>query len=156
MMRARSSAIHIENCNIHFENCNAPAEQPRRDASKPHVNLWFELETDCNIECRFCYNYWKDGRSPAPVRRDTAATLTALRRLLAAVDCRQFALSGGEPLLRPDLSAIAETVAGHGIPLILTTNGVLLTPPRVEQLSRAGVRTFRSRSTHTVQTGTIR
>jgi MoaA/NifB/PqqE/SkfB family radical SAM enzyme len=139
------AGLGVAQSHVHFENCTARRLAPaglNDGSARPSVDLWFELETECNIQCRFCYNYWKDGQAPKPTRHGTAATLAGLRRLLAAVECRQFALSGGEPLLRADLGEIVDTVAAYDVPLVLTTNGVLLTPERVNALSRAGVRTF--------------
>lgn len=141
-MTLRAAAgMHIENCNVHFENCNAPVRHRTR-GSKPYVELWCELEVDCNVECRFCYNYWRDGQSARPLRVTTAETIAGLHQLLSAVECGRFALSGGEPLLHPDLDSIIDAVAAHGVPMVLTTNGLLLSPERIDRLSRGGVAAF--------------
>jgi MoaA/NifB/PqqE/SkfB family radical SAM enzyme len=106
---------------------------------KPVIDLWLELETRCNLTCRFCYNYWKNGRSKEPSRCGTAETVLSLRRLLDAVDCRQIACSGGEPLLRPDLLEILNSIQDYGVPVIVTTNGLLLTREKINQLLGIGV-----------------
>jgi MoaA/NifB/PqqE/SkfB family radical SAM enzyme len=110
--------------------------------SKPRIQLWLELETRCNLKCRFCYNYWKDGSAPEPATRSTDETLAALSEILAKTDCDYVAFSGGEPLLRPDLIQLIEFVHSRRVPCILTTNGVLLTRPRIVALRNAGIRTF--------------
>jgi radical SAM protein with 4Fe4S-binding SPASM domain len=48
-------------------------------------------------------------------------------------------LSGGEPLLRDDLEAIAGRAAAAGMPVALGTSGILLTHERAQRLRRAGV-----------------
>jgi len=109
---------------------------------KPWVELWLELETRCNLACRFCYNYWKDGSAPEPSRTSTADLIPALQRLLAAVDCRRLAFSGGEPLLRSDLEEILLAVRPYSVPSVLTTNGVFLTDQRISRLRAAGLENF--------------
>jgi MoaA/NifB/PqqE/SkfB family radical SAM enzyme len=108
-------------------------------SAKPWVELWLEVEPACNLHCAFCYNPWRDGLAPTPVRRTAAEILDCLRPLLSDVDCRQIAISGGEPLLRPDLFDIVEPLAAYGIPLVLTTNGVLLTREKISLLKRASI-----------------
>jgi len=110
--------------------------------SKPSLELWLELETQCNLACRFCYNYWKDGSAPEPQTRTTSETIAALRRLFEAAEVTQVAFSGGEPLLRPDLLELVRLAQSYGIYAILTTNGTLLTRSRIAELRDAGIGTF--------------
>jgi MoaA/NifB/PqqE/SkfB family radical SAM enzyme len=111
-------------------------------AVKARIHLWLELETRCNLGCLFCYNYWKDGSVAEPPARSTEDTLAALRDVLAKTECRSVAFSGGEPLLRPDLLQLIAFVRSHGVPGILTTNGTLLSRPKILQLMEAGIATF--------------
>jgi MoaA/NifB/PqqE/SkfB family radical SAM enzyme len=110
--------------------------------SKPSIELWLELETRCNLACKFCYNFWKDGSAPAPQLKSTLETAEALRALLEQLDVTQVAFSGGEPLLRPDLLELIELVHSYDVPAILTTNGTLLTRQRIQALSRSGIASF--------------
>lgn len=110
--------------------------------SKPSVELWLELETRCNLACKFCYNYWKDGSAGEPERRSSGETIAALRMLFEAVHCTQVAFSGGEPLLRSDLLDLIRVAHSYNAPVILTTNGTLLTEARIRDLIAAGVQTF--------------
>ena len=48
-------------------------------------------------------------------------------------------LTGGEPLLRPDIEAIARHGADLGLMVVLGTNGTALDDKRVERLRQAGV-----------------
>jgi MoaA/NifB/PqqE/SkfB family radical SAM enzyme len=103
------------------------------------ITLWFELETRCNIRCRFCYNHWKDGTHPAPRGLPTATLLDCLDRLLDEVTCDRVALSGGEPLMHPDLDQYLSFFHERGIPTVLTTNGTLLSDERLLSLRSRGL-----------------
>src|SRR5438270_7044328 len=63
------------------------------------ISLWLEIEARCNLACRFCYNFWRDGRENYPVTLPTDTLLQGLNRLLENFACRSVAISGGEPLL---------------------------------------------------------
>jgi radical SAM protein with 4Fe4S-binding SPASM domain len=49
-------------------------------------------------------------------------------------------LSGGEPLMRPDIFEIAELATSLGLRAVLSTNGTLVTPEAAEKLNKAGVK----------------
>lgn len=51
-------------------------------------------------------------------------------------------LTGGEPLLRPDLSHIARAATDNGFAVAVATNGTLLTPLLARKLVDSGVRHF--------------
>lgn len=50
-----------------------------------------------------------------------------------------FVLSGGEPLLRDDLTTLAQYAAERGATVVVGTNGTLLTEAKIEELKAAGV-----------------
>jgi MoaA/NifB/PqqE/SkfB family radical SAM enzyme len=87
----------------------------------------------CNLSCSYCNEY--DDHS-APV-----ATAEVLRRVdrLAALGTGIVTLSGGEPLLHPDLDQIIRHIRGHGQIATLITNGYLLSRERIRRLNRAGL-----------------
>jgi MoaA/NifB/PqqE/SkfB family radical SAM enzyme len=86
----------------------------------------------CNLTCSYCNEY--DGFSePVP----TAAMLQRVDQLAALGTT--ITLSGGEPLLHPELERIIHRIRGHGILATLITNGYLLTPDRIRKLNRAGL-----------------
>jgi MoaA/NifB/PqqE/SkfB family radical SAM enzyme len=87
----------------------------------------------CNLSCGYCNEY--DDRS-APV-----STGDVLRRIdrLAALGTGIITLSGGEPLLHPDLDEIVGRIRSHGSIATLITNGYLLTRDRIRRLNRAGL-----------------
>src|SRR5688572_438152 len=87
----------------------------------------------CNLSCSYCNEY--DDHS-APV-----ATADVLRRIdrLADLGTGVVTLSGGEPLLHPDLDAIITHIRRRGAIATLITNGYLLTRDRIERLNHAGL-----------------
>src|ERR1043165_7303981 len=87
----------------------------------------------CNLSCTYCNEY--DDVSK-PVAIDTIyERLDSLARLGTTI----VTISGGEPLLHPDLDLIIARIRKHGIIAGMITNGYLLTAERVQRLNRAGL-----------------
>jgi radical SAM protein with 4Fe4S-binding SPASM domain len=59
----------------------------------------YELTTDCNLNCRYCYNIWK--RPDASYKRMNSykQAKKTLKRLFSIVDVDFVTMSGGEPML---------------------------------------------------------
>jgi len=87
----------------------------------------------CNLACTYC-NEFDDFSKPVP-------TDEMFRRIdrLGAMGTAIITISGGEPLLHPELDAIITRIRANGIIAGLITNGYLLTDDRVERLNRAGL-----------------
>jgi MoaA/NifB/PqqE/SkfB family radical SAM enzyme len=109
---------------------------------KPEIEIWFEAETRCNLSCKFCFNYWKDGSSAPPEQVSSERTLEALERIFGAFTCPKMTISGGEPLLREDLLGLVRFAVAHGTLVVLASNGTLLTEDKIKTLMQAGVATF--------------
>jgi radical SAM protein with 4Fe4S-binding SPASM domain len=96
----------------------------------------FEVTARCNHACDHCYNVWAGrGAGPPPGELDTAATCELLARMLDQTGARVVTLSGGEPLLRPDLFDLVDFLAGRGVATTLVTNGRLLGRDAVARLA---------------------
>jgi MoaA/NifB/PqqE/SkfB family radical SAM enzyme len=87
----------------------------------------------CNLSCTYCNEYDKTSE---PVATDVM--LARIDRL-AELGTLSIDLSGGEPLLHPDLDAIIARIRQRGLFAGLLTNGYLLTRARIERLNRAGL-----------------
>ena len=87
----------------------------------------------CNLSCAYCSEF-DNYSKPVP-------TEVMLRRVdrLAALGTSIVTISGGEPLLHPELEEIIGRVRRHGMIAGLITNGYLLTRERIERLNRAGL-----------------
>src|SRR5439155_1028666 len=87
----------------------------------------------CNLSCTYC-NEFDDFSKPVP----TGEMLHRID-LLAALGTTIITLTGGEPLLHPELEEIVRRIRHHGIIAEVLTNGYLLTPDRFRRLNRAGL-----------------
>ncbi len=87
----------------------------------------------CNLDCAYCNEYDKTSK-PVPVE-------TMYERIdkLAALGVSILTISGGEPLLHPELDDVIGRIRSHGIIAGMITNGYLLTADRIERLNRAGL-----------------
>ena len=104
----------------------------------PHVVAW-NLTRRCNLECAHCY-ISAGPRETATGELDTAECRRIADEILAVNPAPLLILSGGEPLLRPDLEELAEHSASRGATVVVGTNGTLLTDQRIAALKAAGVR----------------
>lgn len=87
----------------------------------------------CNLSCTYC-NEYDDVSKPVP-------TQEMFRRLdkLAELGTAIITISGGEPLLHPDIEKLIERVRHNGMIAGLITNGYLLTRERIKRLNEAGL-----------------
>ncbi|MGH9357807.1 MAG: radical SAM protein [Terriglobia bacterium] len=87
----------------------------------------------CNLSCGYC-NEYDDFSKPVPIEE-----LRKRVNYLADLGASIITISGGEPLLHPDLDDLIRAIRGRGMIAGLITNGYLLTPDRIRQLNRAGL-----------------
>src|SRR6266540_1719860 len=87
----------------------------------------------CNLSCTYC-NEFDAVSKPVPLE-------TMFQRLdkLAALGTSVVTISGGEPILHPELDDIIRRIRGNGMIAGMITNGYLLTVERIERLNRAGL-----------------
>ena len=87
----------------------------------------------CNLSCAYC-NEYDDFSKPVPIE-------TMFRRIdrLADLGTTVITVSGGEPLLYPDLDEIVAHIRRRGALAGLITNGCLLTAERIRRLNHAGL-----------------
>jgi radical SAM protein with 4Fe4S-binding SPASM domain len=98
----------------------------------------WNLTRRCNLACDHCYL----AAAPGPRRPDELSTAECLRVMdeIAEINPGVFLiLTGGEPLLRPDLAALAAAARARGFTVVVGTNGVLLTARQAAALRAAGV-----------------
>ena len=87
----------------------------------------------CNLSCTYC-NEYDDTSKPV----DVTVILDRVDHL-AKLGTTLIMISGGEPLLHPDLDLIINRVHHHGIIAGMITNGYLLTAARIQRLNDAGL-----------------
>ncbi len=87
----------------------------------------------CNLACTYC-NEFDDFSKPVPLDE-------MFRRIdrLGSFGTSVVTISGGEPLLHPELDEIIWRIRRNGMIAGMITNGYLLVAERIERLNRAGL-----------------
>src|SRR4029453_3812733 len=107
--------------------------------ARPMTNLRLSVTDRCNLRCHYCMPEADYTWLP----REDLLTFEEISRLVACfllLGVHRVRLTGGEPLLRRDLSSLVEMLSGkEGLrDLALTTNGVLLAD-QLHRLKAAGL-----------------
>ena len=106
---------------------------PARKPSGPVV-IWNVIRR-CNLACKHCYSISADHDFPGELSTDEIYNVMD--------DLKDFGvpvliLSGGEPLLHPDIFAISSHAKKMGFYLGLSTNGTLITERNIAELAAVG------------------
>jgi len=97
----------------------------------------WEVTRSCNLSCAHCRA--SSERGPYAGELDTVACLRLIDEI-AAAGTPVIILTGGEPLLRPDVFQIASYGNLRGLRMVMATNGTLVVPEAVEKMIAAGIR----------------
>jgi cyclic pyranopterin phosphate synthase len=102
-----------------------------------HRDLRISLTDRCSLRCTYCMP--AQGLPWLP-REELLTTPELLRLVRVAVDLgiEEVRLTGGEPLLRPDLVDVVAGIAAMGVEVSMTTNALGL-DKKVEALVEAGL-----------------
>ena len=95
------------------------------------VHLW--ITDRCNLSCDYCYVV--DNKSPNPETDEVKSWIAHADNLGSAI----VAFMGGEPTLRKDFPEIVASANEKSMITYATTNGILLTYQKLEDLARAGL-----------------
>jgi len=106
---------------------------PKRNPPGPVV-IW-NLVRRCNLNCKHCYALSTDTDFPGEL--NTGEVFTVMD------DLKEFRvpvliLSGGEPLLRPDIYEISHHAKNMGFYTALSTNGTLIDETNIDQIAAVG------------------
>lgn len=88
---------------------------------------------NCNLECAYCNEYEK-GTKPVPLDE-----VKGWVNKLADLGTAHVTISGGEPMMHPELDEIIAHIRKRGMISGLITNGYYLSPRRIHRLNRAGL-----------------
>ena len=101
---------------------------------RPPVVIW-NLLRRCNLTCKHCYATSADSEF-----RDELDTVEALKVIddLHEAGVRVLILSGGEPLMRPDIFDISHRAKAMGFYVGLSTNGTLITEDNISKIAEVG------------------
>src|SRR5437763_13523519 len=87
----------------------------------------------CNLACTYC-NEFDDVSKPVPME-----DMYRRSDKLGALGTSVVTISGGEPLLHPQLDDVIRRIRANDMVAGLITNGYLLVAERIERLNRAGL-----------------
>jgi MoaA/NifB/PqqE/SkfB family radical SAM enzyme len=125
-LRRRAKALH--------RNLRGASMAARALASTDHPLLAHIIPVRrCNLACTYC-NEFDDFSNPVPTE-EMFGRIDKLGALGTAV----VTISGGEPLLHPDLDDVIRRIRSNGMIAGLITNGYFLVPERIKRLNRAGL-----------------
>jgi len=111
-------------------------DTPLGPARKPPgpVVIW-NLIRRCNLTCKHCYSISADKDFPGELNTEQVfTTMDDLKQFKVPV----LILSGGEPLLRPDIYDISHRAKEMGFYVGLSTNGTLITKDNIKQIAEVG------------------
>ncbi len=109
---------------------------PLKPARKPKapVVIW-NLIRRCNLTCKHCYTTSADIDFPGEL---STAEICSVMEDLRDFQVPVLILSGGEPLLHPDIFLISQRARELGFYVALSSNGTLITEANIEQIAAAG------------------
>lgn len=111
-----------------------PPAAPRRRVLPGPVVIW-NLIRRCNLACKHCYTTSADIDFPGELSMDEVfAVMDDLKAFRVPV----LILSGGEPLLRPDIFEISRRAKTMGFYVGLSSNGTLITPQNIDAIDAIG------------------
>jgi len=116
---------------LHALKSDAPGRKP--PAMTGPVVIW-NLVRRCNLTCKHCYATSADKDFPGELGTDQ---IFSVMDDLRAYGVSVLILSGGEPLMHPDLFRIAGRAKEMGFYVGLSTNGTLIGPGNLDAIVKA-------------------
>jgi heme b synthase len=104
--------------------------------ASPRLIAW-ETTRNCNLACMHCRA--SATRGPYRAELDTRAALRLLDQI-SEVGKPIIILTGGEPLLRPDIFDIASYGTQKGLRMVMALNGTLITNKMAQKLAASGIK----------------
>ena len=101
----------------------------------PLNQIYFYLTEGCNLRCRHCWiapKYQTEGNSYPALDLDLFKSVIEQAKPLGLTGVK---LTGGEPLLHPEINEILEHIQTVDLRLTVETNGVLCTAELAEKMA---------------------
>ena len=118
-----------------------------RSTPKPHQHtgnketslrlVAWETTRNCNLSCKHCRASATKG--PYTGELDTQASISLLDQI-AELGKPIVILTGGEPLLRPDIFELANYGTNKGLRMVMAPNGTLITKSNAKQMADSGIK----------------
>lgn len=117
------------------ESGKLPSHLLQFSKDKKPVIVW-NMTRRCNLKCVHCY-----AQATGVQGRDEIDTEQARAMIddLASYGAPVMLFSGGEPLVRDDLTELASYATQKGMRAVISTNGTLITPGKARELKAVGL-----------------
>jgi hypothetical protein len=98
---------------------------------------WIEVTDICNLACPGCFrrNNFEGHRPLSEIKKE-------ILQCREMTNCSRISISGGEPLLYPDIIEVVKFITSLKLKCIILSNGELLTPEFSSKLRDAGLYQF--------------
>jgi heme d1 biosynthesis radical SAM protein NirJ len=117
-----------------MQELQTPLADSRARKPPGPVVIW-NLVRRCNLTCKHCYSISADIDFPGEL---STAEVFEVMDDLRAFRVPVLILSGGEPLLRPDIFAISQRAKAMGFYVGLSTNGTLIGRTNIGRIAAVG------------------
>ena len=112
-----------------------PSHLLQFSADKKPVVVW-NMTRRCNLKCVHCYAHALEEDGGDVIATEQAK---AIIDDLAAYGSPVMLFSGGEPLVRKDLTELASHAVSKGMRAVISTNGTLISKDRARELKEVGL-----------------
>jgi len=102
------------------------------------LTVYLGATEGCNLACTHC----QAGSGPGPLEPVSPELMARLFQQQFELGCMQVHVTGGEPLLHPELFAGLEPAFALGLNVMLTTNATTITPALADALAERPFRTL--------------
>lgn len=112
-----------------------PGEVPVKQEYQELTSVQLSISDQCNLNCRYCYaTDRKESVYPQLQMDDYRRLVDGIQEMSCNVE---FTLTGGEPLLNPDVFNLARYIRRKGASVDVLTNGTLITEKNIEEVEAA-------------------
>ena len=103
------------------------------------IGVIYEMTTRCNLNCKYCYNYWKkDNENLSGIEKINP--LKTLKQFMRYVKCNEITFSGGEPTINfEELLDCIMYAKARNKKVTIITNATLLDSEKIELLAKLKV-----------------
>jgi SynChlorMet cassette radical SAM/SPASM protein ScmF len=108
----------------------------------PLRQIYFYLTEGCNLKCRHCWIAPKYQTSDKAFPSLESNLFRSIINQAKPMGLAGVKLTGGEPLLHPQINELLDVIRSEKLRLIVETNGVLCTTELAEKMKNASENTF--------------
>lgn len=119
--------------------------KPYKGTAKKEITMTYPLESaqieitnTCNLACVHCFN---NSGNPYPDELTTKEILSVLDSL-SRMGVHHITITGGEPLVHPDIFKIVEHARKEPMSVDIFTNGTLITEDIIKKFKKIGINRF--------------